>query len=333
MKQYILVTGGAGYIGSHTIRKLIDKKYNIIVIDNFSQGHIDAILSPNVNIIKSNINNKQILDYIFSSFSISTVIHFASSAIVNKSIINPALYYDNNVISSLVLLDKMIQYKCKKIIFSSSCATYGNSIYIPIDENHLQIPINPYGNTKLTVEKILLDYEKAYGLKSAILRYFNVGGASKDGLIGEDHNPETHLIPLVLKTVIGKLNYINIFGANYPTPDGTCIRDYIHVDDIVDAHIKSMNYLNDNGNSIQINLGSGTGVSVNEIIKIAEKITKKSIRRNIESQRQGDPESLIASNILAKTILNWEPLHSDINNIIKTAWNWMSGIHKGKFDK
>jgi UDP-glucose-4-epimerase GalE len=329
-KTHILVTGGAGYIGSHTVRKLIGQKYNVIVIDNLSKGHRTAILSPDVTVIIGDINNKNLIETLFSSFSISAVIHFAAFAYVGESVINPASYYANNVAAPLVLLDKMLHHNCKKIVFSSSCATYGNPMYLPIDEKHPQIPISPYGNTKLTFEKILLDYGQAYGLQSVILRYFNACGAAEDGLIGEDHDPETHLIPLVLKTALGELDYVRVFGNDYTTPDGTCIRDYIHVNDLACAHIKALDYLICGGHTAKINLGSGNGISVNEIIGIAEKITGKQIKRRFEPRRPGDPSSLVASTILAKAMLNWEPSFSDIDNVIKTAWFWISGPQKGK---
>lgn len=326
----ILVTGGAGYIGAHTLRELIAAGRTIFVLDNLAQGHQSAIPLHQVNFIKGDIGDAALVKEVITRNHIETVLHFAGYAYVGESIARPLDYYANNVMASLNLLNVMKESGCHKIVFSSSCATYGEPAYLPIDEKHPQNPINPYGTTKFLFEKALKDYYRAYGLKSVILRYFNACGASEDGLIGEDHRPEPHLIPLVLEAAKDAKRVIRILGNDYTTPDGTCIRDYIHVKDLALAHVQALNYLECGGDTIALNLGTGSGVSVEEIIRISEKVTGKSIAREYHPRRSGDPACLVATSTLAENILHWKPAY-DISYSIKTAWQWMTGPNQGRF--
>lgn len=319
MLKNILIFGGAGYIGSHTTRLLANKGYNCIVADNLIYGHKESIASF-AKFEYADLMDEKSLDNLFHTYDIDAVIHFAAFAYVGESIIDPQKYYRNNVVGTINLLQSMLQCNIKKIIFSSTCATYGEPQYTPIDELHPQVPINPYGYTKLMIENIFSDYERAYGLKYISLRYFNAAGASSDGYIGESHNPETHLIPLVLKAINGTIPSIKVFGTNYDTFDGTCIRDYIHVDDLAEAHYLALKNLDKYCG--YINLGAGNGISVKEIINTAEKVTGKMCPIEYIGRRAGDPSKLFADNRKAKRILNWEPKVSDIENIISTAWNW-----------
>jgi len=307
----ILITGGAGYIGSHCTLDLIRAGYECVVIDNLSYGHQEALQTK--NFCKVDLKNLDEIRKVFKKYPIEAVIHFAAFAYVGESVENPQKYYYNNVVNTLNLLNVMIESNVKKIVFSSTCATYGNPEYVPIDEKHPQTPINPYGMTKFMIEKILQDYDKAYGLKYIALRYFNASGADSDANIGESHSPETHLIPLVLQTALGKRDCIKIFGDDYETPDGTCLRDYIHVNDLAKAHKLALEKLLNGAVSDFYNLGTGKGYSVREIIEKSEKITGK---------REGDPPSLIADNKKAKHELGWNPEYTEIEDIIKTAWNW-----------
>jgi UDP-glucose 4-epimerase len=313
-----LITGGAGYIGSHTSKLLSDKGYNCIIVDNLISGHREAVrdcLFEQTDILDNNSLNN-----IFEKYQIDGVIHFAAFAYVGESVTFPEKYYINNVTGTLSLLNTMLKYNVKNIVFSSSCSSYGNPQYIPIDENHIQRPISPYGKTKFFVEQILSDYYHAYGLKYICLRYFNAAGASPDIVLGESHNPETHLIPLVLKAIKGDINFINIYGNDYDTYDGTCIRDYIHVDDLAMAHYLAYLKLNDFCGCI--NLGSGYGVSVSQIISHSEKITGKKCSFKFSKRREGDPPVLIANINKANKILNWKPSYTNIEDIISTAWSW-----------
>jgi UDP-glucose 4-epimerase len=316
----VLVAGGAGYIGSHTVKHLLKNNYNVIVLDNLSYGHKEAVLTSNFEQI--DLNDKISLDKIFKSYKIDAVIHFAAFTYVGESVSQPQKYYHNNVVNTLNLLDTMIKNNVKTIVFSSTCATYGNPQYTPIDENHPQKPINPYGKTKFIIEQIMADYEVAYGLKYIALRYFNAAGCDSDCELGESHNPETHLIPLVLKAIKGEIEKINVFGTDYDTPDGTCIRDYIHVEDLADAHMLAVEKLFQDKKSYCINLGTGIGKSVKEIIDSAQKVTGKKVPLTYAERRIGDPAILYAANQKAKDILSWKPKYSDIDEIIKTAWNW-----------
>ena len=316
----ILVAGGAGYIGSHTVKYLLKNNYNVVVVDNLSYGHKEAVSTPNFEQI--DLADKEALDKIFKKYKIDAVIHFAAFTYVGESVSQPQKYYWNNVVNTINLLDVMIENNVKNIVFSSTCATYGNPQYTPIDENHPQSPINPYGKTKLMMEQIMADYETAYGLKYVALRYFNAAGCDKDGELGESHTPETHLIPLILKAIKGEIPQISVFGTNYDTPDGTCIRDYIHVEDLADAHMLAVEKLFKDEQSYCINLGTGIGKSVKEIIKSAEKVTGKKVPLVYGERRVGDPAKLYASNKKAKEILGWNPKYTDIDEIIKTAWAW-----------
>lgn len=322
----IAVIGGAGYIGSHTVKFLSQHGRDVVVFDNLSTGHREFV-PPHIPFIKGDLANEEDLDYLFSTYpNIHTVIHFAAYAYVGESVLEPAKYYQNNVVNTIRLLDRMLAYNVKNIIFSSTCATYGNPIELPIREEHPQNPINPYGRTKLMIEQIMDDYSQAYGLKFAALRYFNAAGSDMEGEIGEWHEPETHLIPLILDVAIGKREEIFVFGSDFDTPDGTCIRDYIHVTDLADAHSRAVDYLLSEQKNLKLNLGNGEGYSVLDIIETVEKITGKPIKRTIAEHRPGDPAKLIGSAEKAKQILGWQPQY-DLSQIIKSAWNW----HQKKF--
>lgn len=317
----ILVTGGAGYIGSHTVRKLVEKGLNVVVLDNLVYGHKQAIVDTQVKLIEGDIGDYDLLDNLFSRHEFDAVMHFAAYAYVGESVKDPLKYYKNNTAKPLVLLQIMQKYDCKKFIFSSTCATYGEPSRLPISEEEPQSPINPYGQSKLMLERVLDDCDIAWGLKSVCLRYFNACGASLDGQIGESHDPETHLIPLVFDVAMGRRDSIKVFGSDYDTPDGTCIRDYIHVVDLADGHLKAYEYL-DEGISLRCNLGTGNGISVKEIIEVAKEVTGKDITFVTEARRMGDPASLVADPALAKEKLGWCAEYSSINNILENAWSW-----------
>jgi UDP-glucose 4-epimerase len=322
MSRKILITGGAGYIGSQTNFSLLEAGYQTIVFDNLVYGHKEVV-PDNCIFIQGDLSKKEEIDRVFQEYDIDGVIHFAAYAYVGESVTNPRKYYENNVIGTLNLLNSMIDYDVKNIVFSSTCATYGLPKVIPITENEEQKPINPYGYTKLIVENILKDYNKAYGLKSIALRYFNACGADEDMRTGENHNPETHLIPLILETASGKREKITIFGDDYDTKDGTCVRDYIHTKDLASAHITSLEKLITSQLSCeQINLGTGVGYSVKEVIETAKKITQKPIKTEIAPRRSGDPDKLIADSTKALELLNWTAKYSDLEYIISTAWKW-----------
>ena len=316
----ILITGGAGYIGSHCTLDLIRAGYDCVVLDNLSYGHKEALQTK--NFCKVDLSNIDEIKEVFKKYPIEAVIHFAAFAYVGESVENPQKYYYNNVVNTLNLLNVMLENNVKKIVFSSTCATYGNPKYVPINEKHPQNPINPYGATKLMIERILQDYDVAYGLKYIALRYFNVSGADHEANIGESHSPETHLIPLVLQTALGTRDCIKVFGDDYETPDGTCIRDYIHVNDLSKAHRLALEKLKREENSNFYNLGIGKGYSVKEIIEVSEKITGKPINKQIIERREGDPPVLVADNKKAREELGWNPQFTEIEDIIKTAWNW-----------
>ncbi|MEI6825832.1 MAG: UDP-glucose 4-epimerase GalE [Desulfuromonadales bacterium] len=316
----ILVTGGAGYIGSHCCKQLRLEGYNPVVFDNLVHGHIENVKWG--EFYKGDVGSAADLEDCISKFDIKAVIHFAAFAYVGESVSNPMKYYNNNLRNTLNLLDCLVRCNIKHIIFSSTCATYGNPLVVPIDEKHPQNPINPYGQTKLMVEKILQDYDHAYSLKYICLRYFNAAGADPAGEVGENHDPETHLIPLVLDVAQGKSENIKVFGCDYDTIDGTCIRDYIHVMDLATAHTLALSHLLKEGRSASYNLGTGKGISVLEIIDAAARITGKEIPRKIEARRLGDPPVLIADNKKIYNELNWKPANSNINQIISDAWRW-----------
>ena len=315
----ILVMGGAGYIGSHTVKHLLDNNYEVVVADNLIYGHKEAV-DKRSEFVHADLLDPLSLERLFSGKNIDAVIHFAAFAAVGESVVAPEKYYYNNVVGTVNLLDAMLRHNVKKIVFSSTCATYGNPQYTPIDEKHPQNPINPYGRTKLMIEQIFADYEKAYGLKYIALRYFNAAGCAKDGSIGESHTPETHLIPLVLQAIQGKRPCIKVFGTDYDTPDGTCIRDYIHVEDLALAHRLAVEKLD--SYSGYINLGTGIGHSVKEIIAAAEEVSGKKCPTEFTDRRAGDPPRLFANNTRAKEVLGWNPQYTDIRDIIQTAWQW-----------
>lgn len=316
----VLVTGGAGYIGSHFVKLLTDFNIEIAVIDNLSRGHKEA-LNPHSIFKQIDLLDYESLSEFISFQKPDAVVHFAAYAYVGESVENPLLYYQNNVIGSYNLIKVCKELNINKFIFSSTCSVYGNPESIPISEKQRTNPINPYANTKLTIEKILEDSEKAFGLKFISLRYFNAAGADPTGLIGESHQPETHLIPIVLESALGKREKVFVFGDDYKTEDGTCIRDYIHVNDLGVAHLNALNYLLNGGSSQKINLGTGKGNSVLEIINKSMEITGKNIKYEIVERRPGDPDVLVADFSKAKELLNWEPKFS-IDEIIFTAWNW-----------
>lgn len=326
-KRNILITGGAGYIGSYMCKYLVNNGYYPIVLDNLIHGHREAVKWG--SLIEGDISDSYLINKIFSQYQIEAVMHFAAFCYVGESVNKPIQYYSNNVAGTVSLLENMIKNSIQKFIFSSSCATYGESNEIPITEDHPQNPLNPYGMSKLIIEQILSDLKKAYGMEYVALRYFNAAGADPDGEIGEDHRPETHLIPLVLQTAIGQHSAINIYGDDYPTKDGTCIRDYIHIHDLAHAHFLALERIINGLSGGKYNLGNENGYSVKEVIDISRKITGKSIPTRIMDRRPGDPSMLIGSNKLAMKELGWRPNYSDLHTIIETAWRWHKSNPKG----
>jgi len=327
-KPMVLVTGGAGYIGSHAVLALQRAGYEAIVLDNLAYGHreiVEEVLKA--ELIVGDTSDRVLLDSIFTTHPIAAVMHFAAFAFVGESVKDPAKYYHNNVLGTLTLLEAMLVAKIDKFVFSSTCATYGVPETIPIPENHPQNPINPYGMTKLMVEQILSDFDAAYDFRSVRFRYFNAAGADPTGQLGEDHNPETHLIPLVLLTALGKRESISIFGTDYPTPDGTCIRDYIHVSDLASAHVLGLEYLLRGGKTDFFNLGNGNGFSVKDIIETARALTGREIKAVECDRRPGDPPMLVGSAEKAKQILGWSPQYANIQDIIAHAWQWHQQRH------
>ncbi len=317
----ILVLGGAGYIGSHTVYELIDAGRDVVIADNLETGHIEAV-HPKAKFYQGDIRNREFVDSVFESEQIDGVIHFAANSLVGESMTNPLKYYDNNLCGTKVLLESMVAHGIDKIVFSSTAATYGEPECVPILETDKTEPTNCYGETKLSMEKMFKWVGKAHGLRFVSLRYFNACGAHVSGKIGEAHNPESHLIPLILQVPNGQRDFISIFGDDYDTKDGTCIRDYIHVTDLAQAHILAMNYLMDGGESNIFNLGNGVGFTVKEVIDTARKVTGHPIPAKITPRRAGDPAQLIASSEKAKNVLGWHPEHADLEEIIATAWNW-----------
>ncbi len=317
----ILVLGGAGYIGSHAVYQLIEQGEDVVVIDNLQTGHRDAVHSK-ATFYEGDIRNIDFLRTVFKEQSIQAVLHFAANSLVGESMEKPLQYFDNNVYGTQVLLQAMTEFKIDKIIFSSTAATYGNVTTMPITENTPTSPTNAYGETKLTMEKLIKWCEQAHGIRYVSLRYFNVAGAREDGVIGEDHTPETHLVPIILQTALGQRKEITIFGDDYNTEDGTCIRDYIHVEDLIEAHLLALKYLTNGGASNIFNLGSNHGFSVKEMIEEARKVTGHPIPAVLGERRAGDPDILIASSEKAKTILGWAPKRTAISKIIEDAWHW-----------
>lgn len=327
----ILVCGGAGYIGSHAVRGLLNENREVIVIDNMQTGHVEAV-PKNIKLELGDLRDKEFIDRIFKSNKIEGVIQFAADSLVGESMVTPDKYFENNVIGTMNLLNAMKKYGVKNIVFSSTAATYGEPKKVPIVETDETKPTNPYGESKLMVEKMLKWYDNAYGIKYTALRYFNVAGAYETGEIGEDHSPETHLIPIIFQVALGEREKISIYGDDYQTEDGTCIRDYVHVMDLVDAHILALNRL-EKGNSSEIyNLGNGEGFSVKQVIEVARKITGHPIPAEISPRRAGDPEKLVASSEKAMKELNWKPKYSSLEDIISTAWKWHKNNPEGYND-
>lgn len=317
----ILVLGGAGYIGSHTVKELCDAGENVVVVDCLATGHKEAV-NKKARFYKGDIRDGAFLDEIFTKEKIDVVMHFCAFSLVGESVVDPIKYYDNNMGGAIMLLKKMHEHGLNKIVFSSTAAVYGEPERVPIMENDKTEPTNPYGETKLSMEKMFKWASKAYGINFVSLRYFNASGADQTGFIGEDHNPETHLIPLILQVPLGKRKFISIFGTDYPTPDGTCIRDYIHVTDLAQAHILAAKYLMAGNKSDIFNLGNGVGFSVKEVIETARKVTGHPIPAKEEGRRAGDPAQLIASSAKAREILGWKPEHDSLEEIIASAWKW-----------
>ena len=327
----ILVLGGAGYIGSHTVYELVAKGEDVVVVDNLETGHIEAV-HPQARFYQGDIRDRAFVDSVFEKENIDAVIHFAANSLVGESMTNPLKYYDNNVNGTKVLLESMIAHDVKKIVFSSTAATYGEPENIPILESDKTCPTNAYGETKLSMEKMMKWTDVAHGLKYVALRYFNACGAHESGQIGEAHAPETHLIPLILQVPLGKREFISIFGEDYDTEDGTCIRDYIHVTDLAQAHILAVKYLLEGNESNTFNLGNGVGFSVKEVIETAKKATGLPIAAKVAERRAGDPARLVASSEKARTVLGWNPEHADLEEIISSAWKWHS-THPNGFEK
>ncbi|MBC1456843.1 UDP-glucose 4-epimerase GalE [Listeria newyorkensis] len=319
----ILVLGGAGYVGSHAVDQLVDKGYKVVVVDNLQTGHAESLHKDAV-FYEGDIRDKAFMQDVFKKETIEGVIHFAANSLVGESVEMPLEYFNNNVYGTQVTLEVMEEFGVKNIVFSSSAATYGEPKVIPITEDAPTNPESPYGETKLMMEKILKWCDKAYDTRFVALRYFNVAGAKFDGSIGEDHNPESHLVPIILQTALGQRSELSIFGDDYPTEDGTCIRDYVHVVDLIDAHILALEYLKNGGESNIFNLGSSQGFSVKEMLEAARKVTGKEIPAKIVPRRAGDPSTLIASSDKAQAILKWNPQFTDVTKIIEDAWNWHS---------
>lgn len=316
----ILVVGGAGYIGSHMVKMLCANGHDVITFDNLVAGFRDAVVGG--TFIAGDLNDPHAINQVFESNNIDAVMHFASHIQVGESIQDPAKYYENNVTNTLNLLNAMVQHRVQTFIFSSTAAIFGEPEYVPIDEQHPKSPINPYGMTKLMIEHILKDYDRAYNLKSVCLRYFNAAGADPEGELGERHQPETHLIPLILQAASGRRDSIKVFGTDYDTADGTCIRDYIHIVDLCQAHYLALEQLLNGADSMAFNLGNGNGYSINEVVAMVKQITGRDFNVEPEDRRPGDPASLVADSTLARAELAWKPVYADLESIVEHAWNW-----------
>lgn len=328
IKPTILVTGGAGYIGSHAVLALQQAGYNVVILDNLVYGHRDIAESIlKAELVVGDTTDCNLLNQLFASYPIAAVMHFAAYAYVGESVRDPGKYYHNNVVGTLTLLEAMLAASVKTFVFSSTCATYGIPTTIPIPETHPQNPINPYGTSKLMVEQMLSDFDAAHNFKSVSFRYFNAAGADPSGGLGEDHTPETHLIPLTLFAALGKRDAISVFGTDYPTPDGTCIRDYIHVSDLATAHILGLEYLLSGQPSAVFNLGNGNGFSVQQVIDTAQQVTGRTIKTVAGDRRPGDPPVLVGSSEKARTILGWQPQYPDLETILRHAWVWHQSRH------
>jgi len=316
----VLVVGGAGYIGSHMVKMLLDSGHDVITLDNLSSGHRDAVLGG--TFIEGDLADVACLNQVFTDYKPEAVMHFASFIQVGESVRKPDIYYRNNVTNTLNLLDTMLKFDVKKFIFSSTAAVFGEPDYVPIDEAHPNRPLNPYGRSKLMIEHVLADYAKAFDFRSVCLRYFNAAGADPEGKLGERHDPETHLIPLILQAASGRRESIQVFGRDYDTPDGTCIRDYIHIVDLCSAHLAALEYLNNGGESDRFNLGNGAGFSVQEVLDAVQKVSGKAVKVIDGPRREGDPARLVADAKRARSILNWKPVFTDLETIVKHAWQW-----------
>jgi UDP-glucose 4-epimerase len=317
----ILVVGGAGYIGSHMVKFLVQAGHAVVVLDDLSAGHRDAVVSG-ATLVEGSIGDTAMLDAMFAREGFEAVMHFASWIQVGESMREPAKYYHNNVANTLILLDAMVTHGVRNFIFSSTAAIFGEPEYTPIDEAHPKSPINPYGRTKLMVEQILADYDSAYGLKSTCLRYFNAAGADPEGELGERHDPETHLIPLVLQAASGRRESIAVFGNDYATRDGTCVRDYIHIWDLAQAHLLALERMRTTGKSAAYNLGNGEGYSIREVIDTARQVTGRDINVVMAERRPGDPAVLVADATRAREELGWEPRYAELATIVAHAWAW-----------
>ncbi len=331
MKPTVLVTGGAGYIGSHAVLSLKQQGYQVVILDNLSGGHKDLVETVlDVEFVVGDTSDRPLLDKLFQTYKIDAVMHFAAYIAVGESVEQPGKYYDNNVGGTLTLLEAMVAAGVKKLVFSSTCAIYGPPDEVPIPENHPKRPISPYARSKWMVEQILEDFDRAYGLKSVRFRYFNAAGADPEGRLGEDHYPETHLIPLIIQAALGHRDSIYIFGTDYDTPDGTCIRDYIHILDIAQAHILGLEYLMQGGDSDAFNLGNGQGFSVREVIELAKTVTAQEIEVIEKPRRAGDPPTLVGTGDRAKQVLGWKPEYADLEQILTHAWAWHQKRHGRK---
>ncbi|SDK08292.1 UDP-glucose 4-epimerase [Methylophilus rhizosphaerae] len=316
----ILVVGGAGYIGSHMVKMLLESEHEVITLDNLSSGHADAVLGG--VFVEGDLADIACLDQVFDKYQPEAAMHFASFIQVGESVRKPDIYYQNNVGNTLNLLNAMLKFDVKKLIFSSTAAVFGEPLYVPIDEAHPCVPVNPYGRSKWMIEQILSDYEQAFGLRSVCLRYFNAAGADPDGKLGERHDPETHLIPLVLQAASGRRKDIQVYGRDYDTPDGTCIRDYIHITDLCTAHLAALQYLNAGGISDRFNLGNGAGFSVQQVIDAVQQVSGQPVTVVNAPKREGDPARLVADATRARSILNWTPLFTELETIVLHAWQW-----------
>ncbi|MBN8235081.1 UDP-glucose 4-epimerase GalE [Halobacillus kuroshimensis] len=324
----VLVCGGAGYIGSHAVAQLLDRGEKVIIADNLQKGHEQAVLEGAV-LYNGDLRDEDFMNRVFEENDIDSVVHFAADSLVGESVEDPLKYYDNNVYGAVCLLKAMAAHHVKRIVFSSTAAVYGEPDQVPIQEDDRTFPTNPYGETKLAIEKMLKWAEQAHGIKHVVLRYFNVAGADPDGRIGEDHRPETHLIPIVLQVAQEKREKIMIFGDDYPTADGTCIRDYIHVTDLVDAHLLAIDKLKRTEESGIYNLGNGQGFSVKEVIDTARRVTGRDIPAEVAPRRAGDPAQLVASSGKAMEELGWTPQYAELETMIQTAWDWFQNHPDG----
>ena len=327
-KGPVLVCGGAGYIGSHTVRRLVDRGVPCVVFDNLSTGHRAAVPAE-VPLVVADLGDRAAIARALTEHKIEGVIHFAAKCYVGESVSDPSKYYRENVHYTWNLLEEMRAAEVRQIVFSSTCATYGNPVEIPMDESHPQNPINPYGHTKLHMEHMMGDYQTAYGLQYCALRYFNAAGASERGELGEHHDPETHLIPLVLQVALGQREQILMFGEDYDTPDGTCVRDYIHVEDLADAHLRALCQLQAGAQRLHVNLGTGTGYSVREVIEVAREVTGHPIPAQVADRRPGDPPQLVSGGTRATDVLGWVPSKAGLRNILEDAWRFHQSHPQG----